>query len=39
MYVYEINWDSLFSEEGEFEYIVVAETDNENGHINDVNCV
>jgi len=37
IYVYEINWDSLFTEEGEFEYIVVAET--ENGHMNDVNCV
>ena len=37
--MYEINWDSLFSTEGDFEYIVVAESDSEKGHQNDVNCV
>jgi len=30
--VYEINWNSLFSGEGEFEYIVVAESEDGSGH-------
>lgn len=32
IYVYEINWDSLFSKEGEFEYDIIAESSPENGH-------
>lgn len=39
IYVYEINWDSLFSKEGEFEYDIIAESSPENGHQNDVNQV
>lgn len=32
IYVYEINWDSLFRGDGEFEYILISESDNETGH-------
>lgn len=39
MYVYEVNRESIEQASGDFEYVLLAESDQENGHTNDVNCV
>lgn len=39
VYVYEINWESIEKVSGDFEYVLLAESDSETGHQNDVNCV
>jgi len=39
VYVYEINAESILKANGNFEYVVEAESDSETGHENDVNSV